>query len=56
MNEGLELIIKELKRTLKKYSTCEECDIRHTCTEIANRDRLCVCDILDMIERELNIK
>ena len=55
MNERVELIIKELKRTLEKYSTCDECDIRHTCTEIANRDRLCICDILDMMEIELNI-
>ena len=56
MNERLELIIKKFKRTLEKYSTCEECDIRNTCKEIANRDRLCVCDILDMMEKELNIE
>ena len=56
MNEELELIIKKFKRILKRYPTCEECDIRHTCTEIANRDRLCICDILDMMEEELNIK
>ena len=27
MNERLELIIKELKRTLQKYPTCDECDM-----------------------------
>ena len=38
MIKGLELIIKEFKRTLEKYPTCDE------------------CDILDMMEKELNIK
>ena len=55
MNEGLELIIKELKRTLEKYPTCDECDIRHTCAKIDNTYGLCICDILDMMEEELNI-
>ena len=55
MNERLELIIKEFKRTLKRYPTCEECDIRRTCGEIDNIYVLCICDILYMMERELNI-
>ena len=56
MNERLELIIKEFKRTLKKYSTCDECDIRHTCAKIGNKSGSYICDILDMMKRELNIK
>ena len=56
MNERLELIIKEFKRTLKKYSTCDECDIRHTCAKIGNKGGLYICEMLDMMEEELNIE
>ena len=56
MNERLELIIKELKRTLEKYSTCDECDIRHTCAKIGNKGGLYICDMLKEIEKELNIE
>ena len=56
MNERLELIIKKFKRTLDVYSTCDECDIRHTCAKIGNKEGLYICDILDMMEKELNIK
>ena len=55
MNEELELIIKEFKRTLEKYPTCDECDIRRICDEIGNKEGSYICDILDMMERELNI-
>ena len=55
MNERLELIIKKLKRTLEEYPTCDECDIRHTCAKIGNKEGSYICDILDMMERELNI-
>ena len=55
MNERLELIIKKFKRTLEKYPTCDECDIRHTCAKIGNKEGSYICDILDMMERELNI-
>ena len=55
MNERLELIIKKFKKTLEKYPTCDECDIRHTCTDIDNMEGLCICDILDLMEEELNI-
>ena len=53
MNERLELIIKKFKRTLEKYPSCEECDIRHTCGKMGKGSY--ICDILDMMERELNI-
>ena len=56
MNEGLELIIKEFKRILKKYPTCDECDIRHTCAKIGNKSGLYICEMLDMMEEELNIE
>ena len=56
MNERLELIIKELKRTLQKYSTCDECDIRHTCAKIGNKEGSYICEMLKEIEKELNIK
>ena len=56
MNERLELIIKEFKRTLEKYPTCDECDIRYTCAKIGNKGGLYICDMLDMVEKELNIK
>ena len=55
MNEGLELIIKKFKRTLEKYSTCDECDIRHTCAKIGNKSGLYICEMLKEIEKELNI-
>ena len=42
MNERLELIIKKFKRTLEKYPTCDECDIRRTCGEIDNIYGLCI--------------
>ena len=48
-----EYVCRELRELL---DICDECDIRHTCTEIVNRDRLCICDILDMMKKELNIK
>ena len=56
MNERLQLIIKEFKRTLKKYSTCDECDIRHTCAKIGNKSGLYICEMLKEIEKELNIE
>ena len=55
MNERLELIIKELKKTLEEYSTCDECDIRHTCAKIGNKSGLYICEMLKEIEKELNI-
>ena len=55
MNERLELIIKEFKRTLKKYSTCDECDIRHACAKIGKKRGLYICERLKEIEKELNI-
>ena len=55
MNERLELIIKKFKRTLEKYPTCEECDIRHTCAKISNKGSY-ICDMLKEIEKELNIE
>ena len=54
MNEGLELIIKKFKRTLEKYPTCEECDIRHTCAKMSKGSY--ICDMLKEIEKELNIE
>ena len=54
MNESLELIIKKSKRTLEKYSTCEECDIRHTCGKMGKGSY--ICDMLKEIEKELNIE
>ena len=56
MNERLEVIIKKLKRTLEESPTCDECDIRRICDEIGNKEGSYICDILDMIEKELNIK
>ena len=50
MNEGLELIIKELKRTLEKYPTCDECDIRHTCAKVGNKSGLYICEMLKEID------
>ena len=47
MNEELELIIK-------KYPTCEECDIRHTCGKMGKGSY--ICDMLKEIEKELNIE
>ena len=55
MNKRLELIIKKFKRTLEVYSTCDECDIRHTCAKIGNKSGLYICNILDMMGKELNI-
>ena len=55
MNEELELIIKKFKRALEKYPTCKKCDIRRICDEIDITYGLCICDILDMMEKELNI-
>ena len=37
-----------------KNSTCEECDIRHTCGKMGKGSY--VCDMLKEIEKELNIK
>ena len=54
MNERLELIIKKLKRTLDEYPTCDECDIRHTCSKMGKRSY--ICDMLKEIEKELNIE
>ena len=56
MNERLALIIKKFKRTLDKYPTCEECDIKHTCSKIGNKSGSYICDMLKEIEKELNIK
>ena len=56
MNERLELIIKKFKRTLEKYPTCEECDIRHTCAKICNKSGLYICEMLIGIEKDLNSK
>ena len=53
MNERLELIIKKFKKTLEKYPTCDECDIRHTCAKIGNKEGSYICDILDMMEDEM---
>ena len=55
MNEGLELIIKKFKKTLEKYPTCDECDIRHTCAKIGNKEGSYICDIVDMMEIEVNM-
>ena len=55
MNERLELIIKKLKKTLEEYSTCDECDIRHTCAKIGNKGGSYICNMLKDIEKELNI-
>ena len=55
MNERLELIIKKFKRTLEKYPTCEECDIRHTCGKMGGKGSY-ICDMLKEIEKELNIE
>ena len=55
MNEELELIIKKFKRILKRYPTCDECDIRHTCAKIGNKSGLYICEMLKEIEKELNI-
>ena len=54
MNERLALIIKKFKRTLDKYPTCEECDIKHTCSKMGKGSY--ICDMLKEIEKELNIK
>ena len=56
MKERLELIIKKFKRTLEKYPTCDECDIRHTCAKIGNKSESYICDMLKEIEKELNIE
>ena len=55
MNERLELIIKKLKRTLEVYSTCDECDIRYTCSKMGDKGSY-ICDMLKEIEKELNIE
>ena len=47
MKERLELIIK-------KYPTCDECDIRHTCGKMGKESY--ICDMLKEIEKELNIE
>ena len=54
MNERLELIIKELKKTLEEYPTCDECDIRHTCSKMGKGSY--ICGMPKEIEKELNIK
>ena len=45
-----------LRRTLEKYPTCDECDIRHTCAKVGNKSGLYICEMLKEIEKELNIK
>ena len=36
-----------------KYSTCKECDIRHTCGKMSKGSY--ICDMLKEIEKGLNI-
>ena len=38
-----------------KYSTCKECDIRHTCGKMGDKGSY-ISDMLKEIEKELNIK
>ena len=54
MNEKLKLIIKKFKKTLETYPTCDECDIRHTCSKMGKGSY--ICDMLKEIEKELNVK
>ena len=55
MNERLELIIKKFKKILKKYPTCDGCDMRYTCAKIGNKSGSYICEMLKEIEKELNI-
>ena len=47
---------QEIQKNIRKYPTCEECDIRHTCAKIGNKSGLYICDMLKEIEKELNIE
>lgn len=54
MEDRLILIVEKFKETLNTFSTCDECPIRHTCSDNGNDNGNYICTLLDKIMDELD--
>lgn len=54
LEDRLILIVEKFKETLNTFSACDECPIRHTCSDNGNDNGDYICTLLDKIMDELD--